>query len=313
LGGRVYSRQESNPFLLICVNHPVKYIYLLLLLFLLGTKLVRAQSPEQIRLKEEIAYYADVAINAELDKHRIRANQTMLAILDSFLLTDGSFGVSLDSLPWISVLHGDDFRILSWQLKLSESEYKYGGLIQWADRIVRLKDTRPFINGSGYTTFTPAGWYGCLYYQIVPFERDKIRYYLLLGFNAENGLITTKIADILDLTGPEPRFGVPVFTGQGEARTRILFTYADVSAARMVYDSELNGIVHDHLESLPGIGPEGEALPVSDGSQEAWLFKKGDWEYKEEVYDVKLTEPPMTDDRKNFKEDKDILGRPRKD
>lgn len=291
----------------------MKYYHLLLLICLSSIGTILAQTPEQIRLKEEIGYYADIAINAELDKHRIRANQSMVAALDSFLMTGGSFGVPLDSLPWISVLHGDDFRILSWQLKLSESEYKYGGLIQWADRIVRLKDTRPFINGSGYTTYTPAGWYGCLYYQIIPFERDKVRYYMLLGFNAENSLVTTKIADVLDLTGPEPRFGVPVFTGQGEARTRILFTYADVSAARMVYDAELNGIVHDHLENLPGIGPEGEPLPVSDGSQEAWLFKKGEWEYKEEVYDVKLTEPPMTDDRKNFKEDKDILGRPRKD
>ena len=70
--------------------------------------------------------------------------------------------------------------------------------------------------------------------------------------------------------------------------------------------------MYDHLESLAGIGPSGEDLPVSDGSMEGWFLKKGEWVYQEKVYDVKMDEPPMSNERKNYKEDKDILGRPKK-
>ncbi len=272
-----------------------------------------AQTLDEKRLVDEIAYNADIMVNANLDQHRIRASESMGIALDSLLAHKGSYEVSLDSIPWLSIVHGADFRLVTWQLKVSNEEYKYGGFIQWPDRIVRFKDTRPFINGSSYSTYTPSSWYGCIYYHIIPFELDGKSYYVLLGFNAENSTLNTKVADVLDLTGPDIRLGVPVFTGKEEARTRLMVTYGDISNTRMTYDSKLGGIIHDHVETLPGIGPNGEDLPVSDGSMEAWILKKGKWEYQEEVYDVKVTEPPMTNERKNRVEDKDILGRPKKE
>jgi hypothetical protein len=273
---------------------------------------VQSQTSGFKHWRDEIAFNADIMVNADQDSHRMRAQGQLEAAMDSFLSMDGSYAVSLDSIPWISVLHAGGFRIITWQLRISDEEYKYGGFIQWPDRVVHFRDSRPFINGSAYTTYTPSGWYGCLYYKIIPFKKDGTEYYALLGFNAENSRLNTKLADVLDLTGPEPRLGLPVFTGNGEARTRILMSYADVSTAHMTYDEQLGGIVHDHLESLPGVGLDGESMPVSDGSLEAWILKKGNWVYEEEVYDVKQNEPPMSDERKDRKEDKDILGRPKK-
>lgn len=272
-----------------------------------------AQLTEEKRLVDEIAYNADIMANANLDRHRMRAGEAMVSLLDSLLARQGSYDVSLDSVPWLSIVHGADFRLVTWQLKESNEKYTYGGFIQWPDRIVRFKDSRPFINGSSYSTYTPSGWYGCIYYKIIPFESAGKQYYVLLGFNAENTSINTKVADVLDLTGADVRLGVPVFTGKEEAMTRLMVSYGDISNVRMAYDSDLGGIVHDHVEILPGIGPNGEDLPVSDGSMEAWVLKKGMWEYQEEVYDVKVSEPPMTDERKNRVEDKDIMGRPKKD
>jgi hypothetical protein len=263
-------------------------------------------------LKGDIAYYSDMMVNADLDKHRIRADEALEMALDTFLSIKGSYNETLDSIPWLTIVHGNDFRIVTWQLKISTEEYKYGGFIQWEDRIVHLRDTRPFTNGSSFSTYTPAGWYGCMYYQIVPFQRDGVTYYALMGYNAENSSINTKVTDILDLTGAEPRLGLPVFIGKDEPMTRIMMTYADISNAHMGYDAKLGGIVHDHIESLAGIGPSGEPLPVSDGSMEGWILKKGNWVYQEKVYDVKQDEPPMSDDRRDRKEDKDILGRPKK-
>lgn len=286
--------------------------YISTLFLLIGSMAsVPAQSPDFTTLKDEIGYYADMMVNAEWESHRVRAHEDMMSALDSFINLPGSFSHPLDDIPWLSVLQGTDFRLVSWQLRVTDEEYKYGAFIQWADRVVRFKDTRPFINGSEYSFYTPGTWYGCLYYKIIPFEVDKQAYYVLLGYNAETSLVNTKVADVLDLIAEEPRLGFPVFMGGEEPMTRLMMTYADVAPARMNFDEKMGGIVLDHVTSLPGVGPGGEALPVPDGSQDAWVLKKGKWVYEAEVNDVHQKEPPMSDDRKGRKEEKDILGRPK--
>ena len=285
------------------------FLILQSLFFLLQQSRSQTSSPDP--LLDDISYHLDIMINAVEDRHRIRAYDIFSSSIDSLLLRPGSFDVALDSIRGLAVVHGDGFRIVTWQLRLSDSEYKYGGFMQWPDRIIRLIDNRPWLNGAAFSTFTPGAWYGCIYYNILPFENGKEKYYVLFGFNAENELVNTKLADILDLSGPEPKFGAPFFVGKEEGLKRLMLTYGDVSTVQLIYDPELKAIVHDHLESLPGIGPTGEALIVSDGSMEGWFLKNGKWVYKEEVYDVKMKEPPMLDERKNRKEDKDIFGRPK--
>jgi hypothetical protein len=286
--------------------------FLLLILSFVLAQCLQAQSIISDSLVGEIAYHADIMVNAAQAQHRIRAHETLLKEMDSFLARPGSFGISLDSIPAIAVVHSDSFRIVTWQLQLSEDEFQYGGFIQWPDHVIKLNDNRSWLNGAVYSTYSPSAWYGCIYYKIIPFEKSGKRYYVLFGFNAENRKINTKVADILDLTNSEPRFGMPVFVGKDKDQSRLILSYADASSVQIDYDPELNAIVHDHLESLQGIGPSGESLMVSDGSTEGWFLKDGKWVYLEKVYDVKMEEPPMQEVRKDWKEDKDIFGRPKK-
>jgi len=290
----------------------MKRSYILFITLSLWFAKVGAQTTNSTHFLNEIGFYADVMVNASADEHRARAHDILASAMDSLLAMPDSYNIDLDSIKWLSVLHGDDFKIVTWQWKVNEEEYKYGGFIQWPTRLVTLKDTRPFINGSSYNTYTANAWYGALYYQIIPFNREGKKYYLLLGFNAENSSYNIKVADVLDLTGPEIKLGVPVFIGQDEPMTRILLSYADVSTVHIRYDTQLGGIIYDHLENLAGVGANGESMPVSDGSLEGWILTDGNWVYQEKVYDVKMDTPPMTDERKDKKEDKDILGRPKK-
>ncbi len=271
-----------------------------------------SQSGNAQKLLEPVGFYSDMMVNAEGDDHRIKAYDLFEEAMSNFLSEKGSYDISLDSIRWISVLHGLDFRIVTWQLKVSRSEYKYGGFIQWTDRIVVMKDTRPWVNGAQRNTYSPSAWYGALYYKIIPFEKDKQTYYLLFGFNAENENENTKVADVLNVTSPEPKFGLPVFVGRDEAQSRLILTYSDISPLQLIYDESQKAVVHDHLFSLEGAGPEGGSLIVSDGSQEGWIYKNGLFHYQEEMYDVQVEQPPMTDERKDRVETKDILGRPKK-
>src|SRR5258706_5732777 len=204
--------------------------------FMILWQLLWAQNITKDPLVENISFNADIMVNAIMDQHRIKAHDLFMASIDSLLNRPHSYNISLDSIPWLSVVHGDGFRIVTWQLRLSEKEYKYGGFIQWPDRFVELKDTRPWLNGSNFSVYTPGAWYGCIYYKIIPFESKEKKYYVLFGFNAENDVFNTKVADILDLNGDEPRLGVPVFTGKDDGRTRLILTYGDVSSVQLIYD-----------------------------------------------------------------------------
>ena len=291
----------------------MRQIYTILPAFLFLAASVFGQTGMNTRLLDEISFYADVMVNASADDHRARGHNQLGIAMDSLLAQPDSYSVTLDSIKGLSVLHGDQFRLVTWQWRVNKEEFKYDGFIQWPDRLTRLKDTRPFVNGSAFNTYSANLWYGCLYYDMIPFEKDGKKYYVLLGFNGDNNQTNIKLADVLDLNGPEVKLGVPVFVGKGEPMSRIMVTYADVSTVHIRYDAGVGGIIYDHVENLPGVGPNGESMPVSDGSLEGWILKDGNWLYQEEVYDVQMETPPMTDDRKERKEDKDILGRPKKE
>ena len=265
----------------------------------------KAQTSE---LLQSIAFHADVMVNADRDIHRMKAHGAFTAAMDSFLILPNAFEISLDSIPWISVLKDPGFRIVTWQLREAEDKYSYGGFIQYPDRVIRLVDNRPWLNGSLRNFYSPSSWYGALYYRMIPYDAGR---FILFGFHAEDNKINTKVAEVLDLTGTEPKLGAPVFIGKDEPQTRLILNYADVSSVQLEFDPEINAIVHDHLITLQGVGIDGEALPVSDGSYEGWLLTEGKWQYKEKVYDVIVNTPPMTEERKERKENKDILGRPR--
>ena len=291
---------------------PMIRTFLVLIQVVFCSLFLNAQAgPSLDSMVREINFYADIVVNAEKSEHRQRAQVLLSEHFDQFLQTEGSFQFPLDSIPWLYVLPGDGFRLVSWQLCNSPESYTYYAFLQWPDRHVYFKDSRPFINGAAFTTFTPGTWYGAVYYHMIPFEKEKQTFYLLLGYNAENSLMNTKVVDVLDLSGSEPKLGVPVFTGAEETQTRVLVSYSDIAPARVQYDESLKGVVIDHVAPVPGIGPGGETLPVPDGSLEAWLLKKGDWVYEAEVYNVKQKEPPMTRERENRAEEKDILGRPK--
>src|SRR5687768_4357831 len=287
----------------------------LFVILVLGSHLLPFSASAQVQdsLLESITFYADVMVNADRDEHRMKAHDIFKSSLQSLLASQDSYSVSLDSIPWISVLPGENFRMITWQLRKTNDEYTYGGYIQWPEKIVELKDTRPWVNGSLRNTFSPGSWYGALYYNLMPFQCGQETAYILFGFNAENSLINTKVVDVLDLSGDDPKFGMPVFIQKEDQQTRLILTYADASSVQLFYDPELNAIVHDHLENLPGVGPNGEIVAVSDGSQEGWFLKNGKWIYQETVYDIKSEVPPMSDERKDRKEDKDLFGRPKKE
>lgn len=268
--------------------------------------------------REQLAFYSDVLMNASKTEHRQRAFDQVNQVVDDVLAEDQSLEDDFQDVPWLSVVSDSQstFRIVTWQLSIDDSVFRYGGRIQFHDgQILALNESgrhRDLEN----SVLSKDTWYGARYYKIEPFQDEDGIAYVLLGFNAHSKWNRRRVAEVLSFDENRmPVFGKPVFVKAGEdpqrhGRHRLLLTYSRDARVIMDYDAKLDMIVHDHLipigERYPGQGPSF----VSDASFEGYKRMPGGlWEYRERLFD-QIQDTPLNDSTsRKPTERRDILGR----
>jgi len=262
-------------------------------------------------LVQDLAYYADALTNMSIPAHREKSSTIFRHKLIETLSFAGSFDFPLHSIEWCQILTPSDstFRLITWELKVSDNEFKYFGLIQKFDgSIIELHDKRPL--RSEYASFDQNTWYGALYYGIEEFKNELGEsVYLILGFNAGSGSSNTKVADVLQFVDDGVRFGTESFVVPGDNKTddvksRILMEYASSASGRMQFDREKNMLIYDHV-ILINAGFEGP-LWVPDGSFHGFEYKDGKWHFIDKVFHKTVDRPPGEGLDNN---DGDIMGR----
>lgn len=293
-----------------------QYIIIISLLLMSWTVNLFAQSSSAYVEGEDLYFYADVMVNADQSAHRVYAAERFEELFLEALGEKESFKQEFDSLKWVSKIAPESgaFRLFSWQLMKGPDTYKYFALLQKPDgSVVRFQDNRPFLNGAELSQFTNNQWYGALYYGIYPFEFAKQKAWILLGFDSNNRATNRKIADVMLLEEDGVQLGAPVFekkiSGGAEIKHRIIIEYADASAGRIQFDREEKMIIYDHLITLFSEGPGKGAVPVPDGSYEAYQLKGKKWVYVEKVFNQVLDEAPRDRPVLEGKQEKDIFGR----
>ena len=263
---------------------------------------------------DSMAFFADVMVNADEPAHRSYAQEQFHVLMHSALESESSMSQSFSTLKWVRQLWSPDstLRLLTWELRKSDSEFRYYGYVQFLDEtgayhLVELDDTRPL--RSEYGTHTPDTWYGALYYGMMEFtSNNSPRMFLLVGFNAHNDKTNIKVADIMTLDGGDLTFGAEIFVDSTETRSRVLIEYADAALARMQFDREQDKLLYDHIVVIPR-GPEGPVM-VPDGSYHGYELKKGKWMFIDKVFTQKVDEPPG--EGLDMNKSLDIMGRERK-
>lgn len=282
----------------------------------------KAQSfPE---LERSLAFHADVLVNASKAKHREQANTHFFNEFHETLLIEGSEHYPYDSLEWVSKLIPPDssFRIFSWQLMINPDEHRYFGIIQILGesndpKLIVLNDNRPFVNAAEYADYDGESWYGALYYGLHAFtSTDSAKKYLLLGYNANDGVTNYKIADILTFGDGGAKFDSPVFIsvdeeGREDAKQRILLKYSDYSNVRLRYDDQLEMLIYDHIIPYAAPGNPESTILVADGSFEAYRLTEGRWIHIEKVFHHFEEEAPRPNPILDERKSRDIFGRDR--
>lgn len=268
-----------------------------------------------ISLEKELAYHCDVMINASEGRHRQIAHENFLKGFNEALNQQGSYQHPFDSLKWISKKMPDDnsFRIFTWEVKISESEYKYYGFMQWPDgKLLALNDRFNEAEDLKDEEFTPDNWLGALYYNLMevkPSNGDK--YYLLFGINRWDKSENVKLVDVLFFTkAGQPIFGKPVFRKSEDKQVdvfynRLLFKYAADGHMTVNYNPGMEMIVFDNLiPKMSRIPGQGQTY-VSDGSYVGYAWDKKYWnlvsKIATQVMDTAPRPQPILDKRKGRK------------
>ena len=256
------------------------------------------------QLEDSIANLAKIAVQDSILDNRMVANVQLNALMKEALNVPNAFNYAFTKVENIAIQKPTDgaFRIFTWQLFVSESEYKYFGYVQLnrsKPTFFELKDEAKQLIDSEKETLAPEHWFGALYYNIKEFKTNDGMKYLLFGYNANDQYERIKLCDVLILRGGQIKFGAPVFeiadiSGVRKQKlNRLILNYSSNSTMRLNFDPELNIVIHDHLEKIGTKEPNLPFTFVPDGTYEAFELKKdGVWSHVDKLAITDMDEAP---------------------
>lgn len=278
--------------------------YFVILLFISAS--VKAQiGPDDLKLlrsqEDSLGYYSHEMIFDSFAENRFHYDSVFIRNLIKSLKTPYSFEYPFDSIQTVSKLYAPDstFRIFTWQLQRDESYYHQDGAIQMKTKDGTLK-LFPLFDASDYTT-TPAdsvrtnkNWIGAIYYNIIMKEFKGKKYYTLFGYDDNDFSSTRKWLEVLTFnTNGDPVFGGNYFDYKDDELKpaqpvdRFLLEYKKDARARLVYDSDIDMIVFDHLISESN-EPQKKFTLIPDGDYESFKWESGKWVHIDKLFNQQL-------------------------
>ena len=281
---------------------------LFILLFVLSTNFYGAA--------QDMAFFADVMVNAEVASHRILAADKFEILFQKAIEEEASFENKFDDLPFIFIRYPEhqSFRTITWQIDRGAGKFEYKGYFQLEDGTIY-----PLAGGRGQEALSAIGaikwskWRGGIIYKILTIPSGSENKDYLLTYRQLDEFTKAKTLESVQITkdnillSSEQIFGA---NKGGSNSNRITLSYSADSHCNIRYQPEAQQIVFDNLVSVAGrLEGQGPTL-APDGSYKAYTLQSdGTWNYQDKLFDQKFVSPP----RGGVSSDgKDILGRVKK-
>lgn len=299
--------------------------FVLVALFCINTAIAQKAGPVQAAnlpiLKEyedTLALCAFLTINDSMPEERFAACKKLITTLVKSLKTPNSFRYPFERVKNVSILYPPDstFRVFSWQLYVDVDDYRYYGAIQMNTpdlKLYPLIDRSSEVQSLESDILTPDKWYGAVYYNLVPFDTDQGRQYLLFGYDGFSYFNKRKVADVLHFTDGKPGFGAPVFVQQDSVggqtvRNRLVMEYSAEASFKFNYDETYGLILFDHLTLMAGSYNQGPVM-VPDGTYEGYRLQNGKWMWVEKYWDQVMDEAPRPEPVLDERKGTDVFGK----
>lgn len=226
-------------------------------------------------------------VNNNDDTTRLRINDSIRIIVDSYVRSDSIFNHNFTSLRYLGQITSPDslLKIVTWNLVLINSPGKY--FCYFIKRGEPGKSNRVYSLTTDYrgglimtdTTYTISDWYGALYYDLKPYIIAGKRCWVLLGIDFSDPVISRKIIDVLSFASDDSiLFGKKWFESGDQLRYRQVFEYASNGMMTLRFTSD-KSIVFDHLVPIFQSQKTDRQLYGSDFSFDAYNFENGIWRF----------------------------------
>ena len=230
-------------------------------------------------------------LNTNDDSERIRLNDSVQVIIDSYAASDSVFTHKFSGLRYLGQIVSSDskVKIITWNLILRESGNKYfcyiirKGAHGEMNKVHKLTGENREEGPASDRTYSEKDWYGALYYSLQQFKKDNETHYLILGIDYGNSTTTRKIIDVMTFTpGGDIIFGNNCLMKDEKLSSRVVIEYFSegVVTLRMLSPKT---VVFDHLASISGDQKNEAKLMGSDYYYDGYTFKKGLWRFTSNV------------------------------
>jgi hypothetical protein len=203
------------------------------------------------------------------------------------------------------------FRILTWEISLSNYYVRQRGAIQYrtADgslKLVPLRDVSEFTDNPLDSVRTKDNWIGAVYYDIIETKYKGRNYYTLFGYDAYSMVSNKKWIEVMSFDNRGlPVFGSTTFSFPNDSiqrpdQYRFSIEYKKEAATTVDFNADQNMILFDHLISENN-QPDNPWTYIPDGDYEGFQWKAGKWVHVDKVFNQKLEDGqfPMPDPLKD--------------
>jgi len=219
------------------------------------------------------------------DNSRIQIYDSINGVIDWYVKTDTVFNHKFDNLRYLGQITSPDtaLKIVTWNAVLRNSPGKYYCYLIRKDE--KGKKNKIYFLSARYndaplkkdTTYSGSDWYGALYYDMRPLvDGDKL-FWIVLGIDFGNPLISKKIIDVMELADDGTViFGRKWFADGETYSYRAVLEYAVTASVSMRFISD-KSVVFDHLVPITSSQVNNRQYYGPDYSTDSYEFVNGKW------------------------------------
>jgi hypothetical protein len=246
-----------------------------------------------MKIEDQLATSFTLLYEMEDGRQRDSLNQSILSLFEQSLLSWDGFYYNWNKLSRIGKVRMDDggLNVYTWHIPVGGGEFQYFGFIQYMTgarkekeiRVVRLYDTSKAIKHPEIHPMTADNWFGSVYYGGKVFTYRGSPYYILFGYDMNDGYSTKKIIEQIRIE----KDGDIVFGGDFrldlQMVNRVILEYSSQVVASLKYDPRLELIVFDHLSPMESFLTGNYRFYSPDGSFDGLGFEKGAFILRKDV------------------------------
>ncbi|MCX6325776.1 MAG: hypothetical protein NT144_03855 [Bacteroidia bacterium] len=259
----------------------------LIIIVTISTGMVKGQIPSNDVPQVLEKLYGRLVNNFD-DNDRLRINDSIRFIIDSYVISDSVFDHRFTNLRYLGQITSPDslLKIITWNLVLRSRPSRYFCyFIRKQDsgknnRVYSLTATYSEEQITTDTIYNEQNWYGALYYDIKPYKINDNKYWILLGIDYGNPYISRKIIEVLSFTPADSViFGRKWFDSGEKIKFREVFEYSSngMMSLRFISDSS---IIFDHLVPFSPSQKDDHQYYGPDYSYDVFNFENKLWRLK---------------------------------